>query len=139
VSKRPFRIGRALTGLGLFATASIEKGAFIVAYRGQRVTDAESERREARGARYMFEINSRWAIDGSSRKNLARYVNHACKPNAEAVLRKRGMVYIARRKIVPAEEITVDYGKDYFDAYLKKPGCRCAACRTMRKARKSWR
>ena len=55
-----YRVGRAPTGLGLFATEPIAKGAFIIDYRGVRITHAEAERREARGARYMFEINSRW-------------------------------------------------------------------------------
>jgi hypothetical protein len=128
VPKTPFRVGRATAGLGLFATKPIKQGAFIVAYRGPRITTAESAVRERRGARYMFEINTRWTIDGSSRKNLARYVNHACKPNAHAVLRKGRMVYLALRKIAPEQEITADYGKEYFDFFLKAAGCRCAAC-----------
>lgn len=135
--RRPFRVGRSATGLGLFATSEIKKGAFIVAYTGRRIPDAEAARREARGARYIFEINSRWAIDGSSRRNLARYVNHSCRPNAEARLRKRGIVYVARRRIRPEEEITVDYGKEYFDGFIKSKGCRCAFCRDKRGRRKS--
>jgi SET domain-containing protein len=129
MSKRPFRVGRSRAGLGLFATQPFKKGAVIVAYRGRRIPDAEAEKREARGARYIFEINSRWAIDGSSRSNIARYVNHACKPNAEAMIRKHRVHYVARRRIKPDEEITVDYGRDYFDAYIKKSGCRCGARR----------
>ncbi|HWP26050.1 MAG TPA: SET domain-containing protein [Xanthobacteraceae bacterium] len=130
---RPYRVGRASAGLGLFALKEFKKGEFIVRYTGRRVTDEESARREARGARYMFEINSRWAIDGSSRRNIARYVNHSCRPNAEAVLRRPyRIVYVARRRIKPGEEITVDYGKDYFEAFIKKKGCRCTACRAQR-------
>ena len=34
--------------------------------------------------KYLFELNNRWTIDGSVRKNVARYINHACKPNAES-------------------------------------------------------
>ena len=140
MSERPFRIGRASAGLGLFATKEFRKGEFIVAYRGQRVTDEESERREARGARYMFEINSRWAIDGSSRRNKARYVNHSCRPNAEAVARKvHPICYVARRRIKPGEEITVDYGRDYFDAYIKDMGCRCNKCREKRRLQRKLR
>ncbi len=128
--KRPFRIGRSPTGLGLFATQDIDKGAFIVAYRGRRTPTAEAEQREARGASYMFELNSRWTIDGSSRRNLARYANHACKPNAEALLRRGGIVYVARRRIRTDDEITVDYGKEYFECFLEDKGCGCAHCRT---------
>ena len=128
MSKKPYRVGRSSAGLGLFATEDIRKGAFIVAYRGRRIPDAEAARREARGAKYIFEINSRWAIDGSSRHNVARYVNHSCRPNAEARIRGHSVVYVSRRRIKPDDEITVDYGKEYFDGFIKAKGCRCAAC-----------
>ena len=137
MSVRSFRVGRSAAGLGLFATKPFKKGAFIVAYRGRRIPDAEAAKREARGARYIFEINSRWAIDGSSRSNIARYVNHSCRPNAEAVPRKdRRMVYVARRRIKPDDEITVDYGKEYFDGYIKRKGCRCAKCKEKRREKR---
>ena len=66
-SRKPYRVGRSPNGLGLFATAPIAKGAFIVEYKGRRITNAQAERLEARGSRYMYEINSRWTVDGSSR------------------------------------------------------------------------
>ena len=135
--KRPFRIGRSRTGLGLFAVAPIGKRAFIVEYRGRKLTTAEADRLEARGNRYLYELNSRWTIDGSSRRNLARYVNHSCRPNAEALERNKGIVYVARRRIRPDEEITVDYGEAYFDAFIKKSGCRCMKCKERRRER--WR
>ena len=134
--KRPYRVGRSNTGLGLFATGEIAKGEFIVAYRGRLIPNAEAEKREARGASYMFELNSRWTIDGWSRRNIARYVNHACRPNAEALMRKGGIVYVARRRIRPEEEITVDYGKEYFECFLEDQGCGCAHCRQNGKSKR---
>jgi uncharacterized protein len=128
VTSRPFRVGRSNTGLGLFATQRIEKGAFIVAYRGRRITTAEADRLEERGSRYIFEINSRWSIDGSSRRNIARYVNHACRPNAEAIDHKRGIGYRALRAIKPGDQITLDYGREYFKLFLENGGCRCGTC-----------
>ena len=83
-SRKPYRVGRSPTGLGLFATAPIEKGAFIVEYQGRRITNAQAKRLEACGSRYMYEINSRWTVDGSSRRNMGRYANHSCRPNAES-------------------------------------------------------
>jgi SET domain-containing protein len=139
VPRRTYRIGRSHTGLGLFATKPFKKGEYIVTYRGRRITNAEADEMEARGSRYMFEINSRWTIDGSSRWNRARYVNHSCRPNAEAVERKKRIVYIARRRIKPNEEITVNYGKAYFDAFIGKSRCRCAACREKRALRRAQR
>ena len=99
--------------------------------------DRGSEERERHGAKYMFELNRRWTIDGSSRWNVARYLNHSCRPNAKPVLRKGRIVFVALRRIAPGEEITYDYGREYFDFFIKPSGCRCAACAA--KARRSRR
>ena len=122
------RIGRSSTGLGLFATKPIKRGGYIATYRGRRIQTEEAERREARGARYMFTINKRWSIDGSPRWNLARYINHSCLPNANPVGRNGGIVIVASRRIEPGEEITYDYGREYLDLFFKND-CRCSACR----------
>ena len=131
---RPVRVGRSAAGLGLFATKPIAHAAYIVTYRGKRIPTREAQVREHRGrARYMFEIDARWTIDGSGRSNIARYVNHSCRPNAEAVLRKGRIVYVAVRDIASGEEITVDYGEEYFDLFLRSAGCKCAKCRAKRR------
>ena len=95
MSSRSFRVGRSVTGLGLFATKPIKRGVYIATYRGRRITTEEADRREARGARYQFELNKRWTIDGSPRWNLARYINHSCRPNAKPVGRRGGIVIVA--------------------------------------------
>lgn len=126
-----FRVGRSATGLGLFATAPIERGDTVVTYSGKRIATRVAREKERRtGAKYMFEINERWTIDGSARSNLGRYVNHSCDANCEAVLRKGRMEFVATRPIAPGEEITLDYGDEYFDLYIRDIGCRCAACAT---------
>jgi SET domain-containing protein len=127
MTSRSIRVGRSATGLGLFATKPIRRGAYIATYRGRRISTPEAERREARGARYMFTINRRWSIDGSPRWNLARYINHSCQPNANPVGRRGGIVIVASRGIEPGEEITFDYGREYLD-YFFKNDCRCPAC-----------
>jgi hypothetical protein len=126
---KPFRVGRSRTGLGLFATRDISRDTEIVEYKGRRIETPRAKELEwVRANRYLFEINSRWTIDGSSRRNLARYVNHACRPNAEAVLTAGRMVYRATKRIPEGNEITVDYGKEYFNLYLKPIGCLCLSC-----------
>jgi SET domain-containing protein len=126
---KPFRVGRSHTGLGLFATETIEHGAIIVDYRGRRIPTARARQIESkRASKYMFEINSRWTLDGSSRRNLARYANHACRPNAESALVKGKIVLRAIKTIRPGDEITFDYGEEYFDLFLKAKGCRCSTC-----------
>ncbi len=136
VSKRkPYRVGRSRTGLGLFATEEIEKGTRIVEYFGP-LLDCSKPKHDAIENKYLFELNGRWTIDGSVRRNIARYANHACRPNAESDVHPRlKKVYIrAIKKIRPGDEITYDYGTDYFKEYLKPIGCLCVACETKRKA-----
>ena len=120
----------------MFAVKPYRKREYVVTYRGRRIANAEADRLEARGSRYMFEINSRWTIDGSKRWNRARYVNHSCRPNVGAIERRGRhggiIVYIARRRIKPDEEITVDYGKHYFEAFITKSRCQCDKCRERR-------
>jgi SET domain-containing protein len=128
MARKPYRIGRSRTGLGLFATAPIERGAFIVEYKGRRISHAEAARREARGARYIYELDSRWSVDGSSRRNLARYANHSCRPNAESDVVKGKAILRAIKPIAPGEEITYDYGEEYFELFIAPIGCRCEGC-----------
>src|SRR3974377_1801079 len=77
MSSRSFRVGRSVTGLGLFATKPIKRGAYIATYRGRRIPTEE--------------LNKRWSIDGSPRWNLARYINHSCRPNTKPVGRSGGI------------------------------------------------
>lgn len=123
------RVGRSRAGLGLFATAEIPRDSFIIEYTGERLPTPEALERERRdGARYIMMLDARWSIDGAARENRARYVNHACKPNAEALLSGGRVRIVARRRIRAGEEITMDYGRAYFDLFIREGGCRCAGC-----------
>ena len=136
--KKPYRVGRSRTGLGLFATRPIKKGTKIIRYFGP-LLDSRKKKDDAIENKYLFELNNRWTIDGSVRKNIARYINHACKPNAESDVkpRKRKVFIRAIKNISPGEEINYDYGTDYFKAYLKPIGCKCAACEKKRKKKRA--
>jgi uncharacterized protein len=133
MTSKVYRIGRSRTGLGLFATTCIDKGAFIIEYRGRRIANAQAKRLEARGNRYMFELDNRFTLDGSSRRNVARYANHSCRPNAESDMVRGKVILRAIKRIRPGEEITYDYGREYFDLFLRAPGCRCPKCLDRRK------
>ena len=87
-SNKPYRVGRSRTGLGLFATKPIKKGTKIIRYFGP-LLDSKKKKDDAIENKYLFELNDRWTIDGSVRKNVARYINHACKPNAESDVQAR--------------------------------------------------
>jgi SET domain-containing protein len=123
--RRKVRIGRSLAGLGLFARAPFKKGQFIARYSGRKIhTDTADDLNN----KYLFEINSRWTIDGASRKNVARYINHSCRPNAEPYFVKHAIKIKAIKNIKPDEEITYNYGRGYFDCFIKAVGCKCIAC-----------
>jgi SET domain-containing protein len=129
---RPFRVGRSLTGLGLFATRLIKKRTRIAEYKGPILGADEAEKAERRGNRYLYEVSKNRTIDGTPRSNLARYANHSCNPNAESVI-WRGRVFIkALRNIKPGEEIVYDYGTDYLKNVIGRSKCKCSRCRRRR-------
>ncbi|MET4169912.1 SET domain-containing protein [Bradyrhizobium sp. LA6.1] len=133
-SSKSYRVGRSKTGLGLFATMPIKKGTRIIRYFGP-ILDSRIPAHDEIENKYLFELNNRWTIDGSVRKNLARYINHSCRPNAESDVRPRERKVFIRaiRNIEPGDEINYDYGTDYFKAYLKPIGCKCPSCEAKRK------
>lgn len=127
VNKKYFKIIRAKkgAGMGLAAKRDFKKGERIIEYIGliKKTKDVEEDL-----TKYLFEINKSYTIDGSPRWNLARYINHSCEPNAESVVTK-GRVYIdAIKAIKEGDEITYDYGKEYFNEFIKPIGCKCIKC-----------
>jgi hypothetical protein len=120
-------VRRARAGLGLFTNQPIAKGSCVIEYTGVPLTLEEVDRSNSR---YLFEIDDDRTIDGAPRWNRARYINHSCRPNCEIEIDlRRGRVFIlARRNIKPGEELSYDYGKDYFRQYING-GCRCLKCK----------
>lgn len=120
-------VKRSSAGLGLFATESFIKDETVIEYVGEIITDKEAQRR---GGKYLFELNDDWTIDGTSRKNIARYINHSCKPNCYPELSEdETQVFIkTKRKISAEEELTYNYGAYYFKTVIKPAGCRCTNC-----------
>ena len=119
-------VKRTRTGLGLFALEPIPAWKRIIEYTGPLISNEEVERRKS--GKYFMGINSKWSIDGSPRDNTARYINHSCRPNAEAYISGRRVWIWSKRDIKAGEEITYDYGKEYFDDHIKPVGCKCEAC-----------
>lgn len=122
-------------GQGLYAASDIPKGTRIIEYIGEKMTKAQSERRSEEwdshartkglGFVYIFELNKRYDIDGNVDYNPAKYINHSCDPNCEA-LNIRGHIWIlARRNIKEGEELSYDYGYDSA-FYLDHP-CLCGS------------
>jgi len=121
------KVKRSSAGLGLFTAEDIRKDQLIVEYTGDRITAEEAD---SRGGKYLFEVTDDLVIDGSGRENIARYINHGCKPNAEAEHDEEDdRIYIrAKKKISAGEEITYHYGKTYMKEIIGPAGCKCSAC-----------
>jgi SET domain-containing protein len=135
MAPRPFRLGRSRTGLGIFATRLIKRRVRIAEYKGPRLSHDEAVKAESRGNRYLFEINSRWTVDGKARSNIARYFNHSCNPNADVTIRNGRIFVYTLRQIKPGEEIVYDYGRDYLKNVIGLANCRCSRCRKRRTKR----
>ncbi len=118
-------VRRSTAGLGLFTNSAIPKGACVIEYVG-RVLSKEEE--YSSRSKYLFEVTKTKTIDGASRSNTARYINHSCRPNCEIRIRGGQVFVFAKRAIAAGEELSYDYESDYFDAYIKPKGCRCAKC-----------
>jgi len=119
-------VRRTAAGLGLFTLRAIRAGRRIIEYTGPVVTAAEVARRRGR---YFFEIDEEYAVDGSPRSNIARYINHSCRPNSEAWVTGKRVWIWSKEAIGAGDEITLDYGEAYFNDYIRPKGCRCAWCR----------
>jgi hypothetical protein len=112
-------------GQGGFATRFMPKGAHIIEYAGERITKAESLRRCEAQNWFIFGLDEEFDLDGNFEWNPARFLNHSCSPNSEALCEK-GRVWIAAlRDIRLGEEITFNYGYD-LDDYAEHP-CQCGA------------
>ncbi len=124
------KVKRSSAGLGLFADEDIPKGARIIEYIGIVRSSSDED-----ANKYIFNVSSKLDIDGSPRYNTARYANHSCGPNAESDIKKGHVWIVSTKHIAKGEEITYDYGKEYFDVHIKPLGCRCEKC-TKRREKK---
>jgi SET domain-containing protein len=117
------RVGKSrIHGKGVFAAQPIPKGTRIIQYLGQRIPKAASAERLAQGNVYIFASNNRYDIDGKTVKNTARYINHSCDPNCEAVVTTHTIWIIALRDIQEDEELSYNYGLT-----AKQYPCHCGA------------
>jgi hypothetical protein len=121
-----------IAGWGVFATQSIPKNTRIIDYAGEKITSRESERRErrylARGRVWCFKLSERYVRDAAVGGNLARYINHACRPNCYTQITGDTIWIRAARTIRKGEELTYDYSTDG-EASIP---CRCTpGCKTV--------
>ena len=128
----------SIQGIGAFARKDIPRGTRIIEYTGEKISYAESDRRYPDDRTdgdphhtFLFTLNSRWIVDAAFDGNDARFINHSCDPNCDAVI-ERGHIWIESTERIPAgAELSYDYQYEYLDEYtqadLEFYVCRCGA------------
>jgi SET domain-containing protein len=105
-----------ISGWGVYAAQPIEPETRIVEYKGELVSQAEAWRREQRYLPrqriWLFTVNTRWARDAAVGGNIARYINHACRPNCYVDVVGRTIWIVASRRIRKGEELVYDYNTE---------------------------
>jgi SET domain-containing protein len=109
-------------GNGVFAVAPIKKGEEIIEYKGTLMTHDEADEMYGDGGEtghtFLFTLNDEYILDANRKGNIARWINHSCNPNCEALVeenekgdpRKDRVLIEAKRNIKAGEELTYDYG-----------------------------
>ncbi|MFP4118576.1 MAG: SET domain-containing protein [Candidatus Woesearchaeota archaeon] len=106
-----------IAGKGAFAIRDIPKGTSIIQYKGKLLSKEISEKRGQKhrddGELWIFTLNETYDIDASKQGNEARFINHSCNPNCEAVIYDEEEIWLeAIRDIKKGEELTFNYGFD---------------------------
>ena len=130
-------------GNGMFATAPIAKGEKLIQYKGRLRSHDEVDRaygeEDDNGHTFLFTLNDEWVIDANLEANSARWINHSCNPNCEAVFyedesgnKRKDKVWIeSMRAIKPGEELSYNYGITLAERHtpkLKKLwACKCGS------------
>ena len=112
----------SIHGRGVFAIAPIHAGDTLIQYKGRLITHAQADRIYGDGAdsghTFLFTLNARYIVDANSGGNSARWINHSCDPNCQALIeesrdgdpRRDKVVIEAMRDIAPGVELTYNYG-----------------------------
>jgi uncharacterized protein len=136
-------------GLGAFATQHIPAGTRLIEYTGERITPDEAERREPGAGvegqhhhTFLFAIDEDVVIDAGTNGNEARFINHSCDPNCDAVI-DDGRIWIETiRDVAAGEELAYDYAyvlqERHSPAAKRRFPCSCgaASCRGTMLAKK---
>ena len=124
-----FRKKSGINNLGLFAKSDINKGEKVIEYIGRKFTHKqveENDRFDNSKAIYLFTLNERYVLDGDTKTNTAKYINHSCDPNCEVDIIKGKIWIIAIKDIKKGDELSYDYGFGY-DADFRQFPCKCGS------------
>jgi hypothetical protein len=129
-----------IAGTGVFAAEPIPRGARVIEYLGERIAPGEADARYAGDPAehplvLLFTVDKRTVIDAGVGGNEARFINHSCAPNCEAIMAHRRIWILALWDIRAGEELTYDYNltvgeegdRSMADQY--PCNCRSSSCR----------
>ncbi|MEZ5464942.1 MAG: SET domain-containing protein-lysine N-methyltransferase [Lysobacteraceae bacterium] len=129
-------------GNGVFATGDIPAGVKVARYKGKLLTHKQADKLYGGGSEtghtFLFTLNDKYVIDANVDGNKARWINHSCDPNCQAVLvEDEGnpagdkVIIESLRPIKAGEELTYNYGitlEEAHTARMKKIwACRCGS------------
>ena len=134
---QPFELRSSpIHGQGVFAVRRIRKGTRLIEYIGERIAPETADLRYDDDAMtiphtFLFTVDAHTVIDAAVGGNEARFINHSCNPNCEAV-DDDGRIFIeAIRNIRPGEELTYDYHLErdgrWRKEWAERYACRCGA------------
>ena len=135
----PFEIRDSpMQGRGAFATRAIAAGTRLIEYAGERLTPAQADARypDVPGERhhtFLFAIDDDVVIDAAVDGNAARFINHSCDPNCDAVIEGGRIGIETIRDVAPGEELAYDYAyvleERHTPAAKRRYPCHCGAAR----------
>jgi uncharacterized protein len=139
-----------IQGRGVFAKRRIRAGQKIIEYAGERISNAEADRRYddesmRRHHTFLFTLDKKTVVDGNSQGNDSRYINHSCDPNCEAIIEKGRIWIYAKRNIQPGVELAYDYQYErtssaddlkFYECHCGSPKCRGTIMKPPRRRRK---
>jgi SET domain-containing protein len=126
----------AIQGTGAFATRTIKKGTRIIEYLGQRISWRTADKRYDdekmnRHHTFLFTVDDKTCIDAAVNGNDARFINHSCDPNCEAINDRKRIFIEAIRTIPAGTELVYDYQYERTDDHSAEDErfykCRCGS------------
>ena len=118
-------------GRGVYAEKFISKGTRIIEYAGERIPWADTSDDEDNSHTFIFGLGNGAVINPEVGGNEARWINHSCDPNCEAIEEDDRIFIYALRDIEPGEELAYDYALEIDEPITKKSQkefeCRCGS------------
>jgi hypothetical protein len=122
--------------LGAFALRHIPAGTRLIEYAGERLTPSQADTRypdlpDERHHTFLFAVDDDVVIDAAVNGNDARWINHSCDPNCDAVVEDKRIWIETIRDVQPGEELAYDYAfvleERHTPAAKRRYPCNCGA------------